>query len=410
MKVTSRFYYGWIIVVGASLAYACFGISRQLYPFVLPTMEAALNLTHGPMGNISSAYFIGLAITTFVWGILTDMIGPRKCLLMGMVILFVGLVGMGFMSSLIVGCLFYFICGVAAAGINVPMVTVISHWFAGARRGIAFGIAMAGTGLITLVLGLLVPIILANYSWQWSWWFCALFVLFATSIYWFLLVDTPAAKGLADAGADRPESLASSRPHIKKDPEFNMTIRGILKRGTVWNLAGIFFTHGIGYIILITFGVAYIEEAGWGVRTAAGAFAIWGALGIPSPIIWGIVADRLAKKYVLTIVMALQSISMILFLGSTIARYYIGAAVAGFANIGIPIVIAASMADYYEPAIIGTTFGFVTMAFGIGAILGPTIGGVLADATGTLSTAILLGLGAMVAGFILALVLKKPPK
>jgi sugar phosphate permease len=410
MKTAGRFYYGWIIVIGAFLAYACFGISRQLYTFVLPSMEAALNLTHGSMGNISSAYFIGLAITTFVWGILADRIGPRKCLLMAMVILFIGLAGMGFVSSLLGGCLFYIVCGVAAAGLNVPTVTLISHWFAGTRRGIAFGTAMAGTGLITLVLGLVVPIILANYSWQWSWWISALFALFAAAICWFLLVDTPVAKGLADVGVDKKEPSVSPGPNIKKDLKHNTTIRSILKRGTVWNLAGIFFTHGFGYVILITFGVAYMEELGLGVKAAAGAFALWGALGIPSPIIWGISADHLAKKYILMIVMALQVIGMIFFLAGTVASCYIGAAVAGFANIGIPTVIAASMADYYEPEIIGTTFGFVTLVFSIGAIIGPTIGGVMADATGTLGIAIWLGMGVMIAGFILALVLRKPPK
>ena len=86
MNLNKRFHYGWVIVAAAFLCYFGWSISRNLYPYLIPTIEAELNLTHEPMGIIASSYFVAYTIMTFVWGILADRIGPRRCMLIGMVI------------------------------------------------------------------------------------------------------------------------------------------------------------------------------------------------------------------------------------------------------------------------------------------------------------------------------------
>ena len=413
MNVSNRFHYGWVIAFGAFLCYMCWGVSRYLYPYVLPTIEAELNLTHEPMGIIASTYFFAYTIMTFVWGIIADRIGPRKCMLIGLAIIFIGLSCMGFMLSPITGSLSYLLCGTGAAGIAVPVVPLISNWFGKQRRGIAFGLATAGAGVAPAVLGIVVPLILFSYSWRWSWWFGAAFVLVMAITSWFLLVDTPSKKGLSPTGAGNEGLSVSPKELGAKSYEqiqFKAPIRDILKRGTVWNLAGIYFIWGIGEMIFVTFAVAYLEEIGWGVRAAAGAYATFGALFMPAPIIWGITADHITKKYLFIIALALQAVGMLIFLGGSPVGGYVGAGIIGFAFIGIPTVMQAAMADYYEPTIIGTTYGFITLGFAVGAIIAPTVGGILGDRTGTLSTAILFGLGALIMAFILALILKKPPK
>jgi predicted MFS family arabinose efflux permease len=232
-------------------------------------------------------------------------------------------------------------------------------------------------------------------------------------ISWFLLVDTPAKKNLFPAGASNEDRLVSTKEHGTKSSEqtqFKASIGDILKRGTVWNLAGIYFIWGIGDMIFVTFAVAYLEEIGWGVKAAAGAYATFGALIIPSTILWGMAADHIMKKYLFIIALALQAIGMLIFLGGSPVGGYVGAGIIGFAFIGIPTVMQAAIADYYESTIIGTTYGFITLGFAVGAIVAPTVGGILGDRTGTLSTAILAGFGALIVALILALILRKPPQ
>jgi len=108
--------------------------------------------------------------------------------------------------------------------------------------------------------------------------------------------------------------------------------------------------------------------------------------------------------------LAIQAVGMFVFLGSNPLAPYAGASMIGFTVIGIFVTMASAIGDYYEPAVIGTAFGLITGITVAGLAAGPAISGHLADMTGTLNTAILFGLGALVVSFILVLVLKKPSK
>ncbi|MFC1893265.1 nitrate/nitrite transporter [Chloroflexota bacterium] len=411
MKKTDRFYYGWLVVAVAFFTHSTWGISRYVFPYVLPTMEAELNLAHAQMGNIASVYFIAYTIMSFFWGIVADRIGPRKCMLIGQASIIVGLCGMGYMSSPAMGFFFYFLCGAGASGQSVPTVRLISDWFGGKHRGTALGIVLTGGGAIAMVLGAAVPAILASYSWQWTWWIGAAYIFTVAVLCWSLLVDTPAKKGLSYSDADNKKPSASSIEHVTGEHIVSRpTIRDILRKGTVWNMGGVYLAHAIGYTIFFNFAVAHLQEIGWELGAAAGVLAIWGAISIPGHIIWGLAADRLTKKYLLATTVALEAIGILIFLSGSTVGVYMGAVVISFGTVGIPTVVAASMADYYEATAVGRAYGFITLLFGVGAIIGPTLGGAIADATGTLYTAMLFGLGAVVLACILTFMLKKPPR
>ena len=56
------------------------------------------------------------------------------------------------------------------------------------------------------------------------------------------------------------------------------------------------------------------------------------------------------------------------------------------------------------------TFGFIMLVFAVGCIVGPTVGGILRDTTGTLSAALIFGLGTTILAALAALALKRPSK
>ncbi|MFC1964658.1 nitrate/nitrite transporter [Chloroflexota bacterium] len=413
MKIVKRVHYGWVIVIGVFFCAMGLGASRYLYSYVLPTMEVELNLPHEPMGNIASAHFLAYAVMAAVFGIVVDRIGPRKCMSIGLVTLSIGLAGMGSMSSLVVGLISYLICGAGAAALYVSMVPLISAWFGGKRRGTALGITLAGTGILIVAVGLVVPNALVTYSWRWVWWSGSALVLIIAAISWFLLLDSPAEKGLAAIGANGEKQLPSREKvagQAAGQKKAKVTIKDIMKRGAVWNLAAVWFGYGGAYVIFITFAVAYLQEKGWGIGAAAGSFATFGVLNIPGPLIWGIIADRFTKKYLLVIALILQGLGIfLLWTGATVGGY-LGAALVGFGNIAMPVLLGSAAAEYFETEIIGTTIGFIVLFFGISSVVAPTLGGILADSTGTLSPAILLSLGGYAVASILMLMLKKPPK
>jgi sugar phosphate permease len=409
-QIIKKPHYGWVTLAATFFVFSCDSISERLIPYLIPSMEAELNLSHGPMGNIVAAYFVAFATMNPVWGILADKIGPRRVILIGQALIITGLTGMGFIQSFTAGLSLYMLCGIGAASQVIAAVALASRWFVTSRRGRANGILMSAVGVTVLTMGFVVPLILADYSWRWSWWLFAIVVTAISIFCWHLLVDNPEEKDLTPIGTDEKET-PPPREENKGNPEpeeSRVTIKDIMKRRITWNLAGIFFVWAIGYVVFATFGVAYLEEVGWAAKEASRVFATWGALSIPSAIVWGIFADRLIKKHVFLIMIAIQATGMFVFLGDSPLAHYAGASMIGFTYMGIFVTMASALGDYYEPKIIGTVFGVITGICGAGLAVGPAIGGHLADTTGTLHTAFLFGLGALVLSFILTLTLKKP--
>ena len=158
----------------------------------------------------------------------------------------------------------------------------------------------------------------------------------------------------------------------------------------------------------MTFAVAYLQESGWGIQAAASVLATWGVIIVPSHILWGMTGDRLNRKYLLVIALGMAVIGILIFLSGSTAGAYIGAAVISLGTVGVLTLLSASVADYFEPATVGTAYGFITFLFGVGAIIGPTIGGIFGDTTGTLFISMLASLGILVVGFVMALILRSP--
>ncbi|MDD5511129.1 MAG: MFS transporter [Dehalococcoidales bacterium] len=408
-KAIKRPHYGWIVLIGAFFIFACDSISERLMPFLIPSMEAELSMSHGAIGGVVSGYFVTFAVMNIVWGILADRVGPRKCILIGQALMISGLFGMGFTDSFWNSFLFYVLCGAGAAAQVIGAVAISSRWFVINKRGKANGILMSAVGVVVLTLGLVIPFILADLSWRWSWWIFAAVITIISILCSCFLVDDPAGKGLEPIGAYK--DAASGAPAENNNPKIKgPSVKDILRRSVTWNMASIFFTWGIGYVIFATFGVTYLYEIGWPVKDAAEVFAIWGALSIPSPILWGILADRMAKKHVLLILLSIQAMGMLIFLGGNQLTAYVGAAAIGFTYLGVFVTMASAIGDYYEPKVIGTAFGIITACCGVGFAVGSVIRGHIADKSGTLHTAFLFGLAALASAFILTLTLKKPPK
>lgn len=373
-------------------------------------MESELSLSHEQMGNIASFYYIAYAIMNLFWGILTDKIGPRKCILIGLAVQSFALASMGFMSSMLFGFISYFFIGVGAAAMSTASLRLLNDWFSGKRKDLAIGVYMAGAGTLIVTTGFVVPLILLAYSWRWAWWLGALYAFAIVIVMWFLLVDSPEEKGLSRLGHLPEKPTTSTAQPVMSNAVLPSSSWSYLKQLTMWNLAAIYFLWAMGVTIFTTFAVTYLEETGWDTPSASAVMSTWGALSILSPIAWGLIASHLPKKYVMAIALALEAGGIFIFLSGTKSASYLGAALAGFADMGHIVAMQASVGDYFHPFFVGRTYGIIVLGFGVGAIIGPSLGGSIADAAGSLHPSILLGSAVILVSVLLALILKKPVK
>jgi len=127
-------------------------------------------------------------------------------------------------------------------------------------------------------------------------------------------------------------------------------------------------------------------------------------------IAWGAISDKLGRKTSIIVMMATQGIIVILFqwMAGTPALLYLGATLIGFNFGGNFALFPTITADTFGAKYIGQIYGWVFLAYGIGGIFGPMIGGKLGDMGNFPLAFTICGILCLIAAGIISMV--KPPK
>ncbi|KAL2918181.1 hypothetical protein HK105_202108 [Polyrhizophydium stewartii] len=163
--------FGWVIIAASFLIHfvalglvSTFGVWQAAYK-QLPEFANASSLSIAFIGSLGSA---GLPLFSIPAGRLTDKYGPRIVGICGAAIVAASLVLASFSTELwqlLVTQGFLF--GIGTSIIYLPGLSVISDWFV-KRRGMATGIAVAGSGVGGLALGPILRALISQLGWRWT--------------------------------------------------------------------------------------------------------------------------------------------------------------------------------------------------------------------------------------------------
>lgn len=153
-------------------------------------------------------------------------------------------------------------------------------------------------------------------------------------------------------------------------------------------------------------------SAGEASAIAGTAMAVFFALanGI-GRIVWGIVSDKIGRKKSIIIMTATQGIIVILFtyMAGNEILLYLGAALIGFNFGGNFALFPSYTADTFGAKSVGMNYPFVFLAYGVGGLLGPILGGKLGD-TGNFALAFTISGVAVLIGTVLTIMVKQAKK
>jgi len=392
--------YGWLIAaVGALTVLGALGFGRHGYTVILTSMKEGLGLSEVQAGDLATGNLIGYVVSSVLCGLLASRFGPRVVISVSLFAVAAAMLLTGWASSFQSALVARILTGVASGGANVPAMGLVSSWFSSRRRGLATGIAVSGSSFGLLITGLAVPAILLRYGpsgWRISWFVLAAGALLIAIICTAFARNSPAARR-------RSAAVKSAEPH---------PLLRVLSSGRIWFLAGIYLLFGFSYIIYSTFFVRFLTaEGGFTTRTAGAMWSGIGLVSIASGFLWGIVSDRLGRKYGLAMVFFLQFVSFSLFgLWRAPAGYWISAALFALTAWSIPAIMAASAGDVMGARLAPGALGMLTLFFGIGQSAGPFMAGRIAQFSGSYSRAFLLAGGAALAGALLSLALRLKKK
>jgi sugar phosphate permease len=231
-----------------------------------------------------------------------------------------------------------------------------------------------------------------------------------------LLRERPEEKGLVPIGTRAPtvpstpaqvERLAQ-REARDEAREANPNWRQVFRTGALWHLALVYVAFGFSYIIYATFFAKYLQaEAGYTREAAGSLWTIVGWISIFCGLIWGSVSDAVGRQYGLALVYGLQATAFALFaLWRAPAGYVLSAVLFGLTAWSIPGIVAAACGDCVGARLAPVAVGFVTLFFGLGQALGPSVAGAVADRVGSFGTAFLLAAGVALLGAVGSLLLR----
>ncbi len=305
------FHYGWVVVgTGMLCIMACLGFGRFALGMLLPSMGSTLHLTYSQMGFISTMNFLGYLVAVLAGGYWAARIGPRR-------LIFVALLTVGLSMALISRAqgffavlVLYAVTGMGSGATNVPVMGLVSSWFASNRRGRAAGFIVIGSGFAIIISGKLIPFVnrfVGPEGWRTNWLIISGAVIAIALLGYGLLRDKPEEKGL------RPFGEGDGESHLHGGRQADREEASIYKESVMYYLGAIYFLFGYTYVIYATFIVTtLVKERGFS-EAAAGNFWAWvGFLSLFSGPVFGTLSDRLGRKAGLIIVFFFQALSYLL--------------------------------------------------------------------------------------------------
>ncbi len=395
------FHYGWAVVVAGIVAvFACLGMGRFALGMLLPSMGQSLALSHGDMGAISTANFVGYMAAVSLGGRTVARLGARRTIVAGLLMVALSTIAVSRAESFAQVLALYLITGYGSGAANVPVMGLIAHWFGRKVRGRAAGMVMTGPGAAIMLSGAVVPAINAAQGaegWRLAWLLLGLSVLAAAAFALLVLRNHPSELGLepvAGEAAGQPAASTGGHPTVSR-------------RRILGHLCVLYAAFGFTYAIYVTFIVtALVQEHGFPEATA-GRFWSWiGFLSLASGPVFGGLSDRIGRGKGLMMVFAFQTAAYLL-VALPLPEPFLFASVALFGLVvwSIPSIMAAAVGDYLGPEQAASAFGTVTVAFAVGQIAGPALAGRMADAMGGFSAsfamaALITAAAVLVAAFL----------
>jgi len=366
-----KIFYGWVIV-GAGIVITCLGMGSMMsLGIFLQPMSAATGWSRTSVSTAALLNFLCMGPASFLWGALSDRFGTRVVVVSGGALLGLGLVAAS--QAATVGqfqILFGVIIGVAAGSFYAPLTATATRWFT-RHRSLAVALISAGFAIGSMTISPFARWLIDHYGWR-----TAMLTLGAFS--WLFII--PAALLVR-----KPPVLPRGAGALSASPaDREFTVARALCTPQFAAISFTYFACCAAHSGPIFHMVSYAIDCGVPAMAAATVFGAAGIASLSGRVIGGLAADRVGAKRMIIFGLALQAISVSLYVFTRdLASFYALALIFGFSYGAVMPLYAILVREYFGARIMGTMFGAVNMASTLGMAIGPRTGGWLYDTYGS---------------------------
>ncbi len=352
--------------------------------------DAALPFT------VSAAVF---ALTMIFAGRAQDKFGPRLVTIFSGLMLGGGLIASGFATNLSMMVLTFGVLGAIGIGLGYSAATPCAmKWFDSSKKGMIAGIVVAGVGLSPVYITPITASLLKTYGISNTFIILGVFAIVSVVTSALFLKNPPEI--------EVPKTSDSQQVSVPKGNNYTwMEMARTPQFYLLWIMYLLAATAGlmlIAHLPSIAVAQANWKTAGFMLVVILSIFNALGRLGA------GVLSDRVGRTRAMMLVFMLQAINMFLFAFYTsIPTLVIGSAIAGLAYGAVFSLFPTTTAEFFGMKNLGVNYGLIFTGWGVAGVIGPILGGMVADKTGAYSYGYLVaGIFLVVATLLVGLVKK----
>ena len=385
-----RIYYGWYIVAVGFIANvtSSFALASTLSIFLKP-MTLDLGVSRGVFSLLRSGEgIIGAFMAPFV-GPLVDRHGSRWLVTGGAVVAAVGYFILSqvedFWQFVLVRWTFVTM-GDALLGYMVINV-MIARWFV-RKRGRAIAVSSMGIGFAKIVMPVLVVPLLAWLGWRHTWAvFGVLTLVLIVAPALLYIRRSPEDMGLNPDGLDTlavtGERTSRSQPDAASETRIWSRKAGLRTRA-FWLIAAVFGVSAVGVTGVNLHVFAYVTDIGYSGLRAVGVLSVIASTQLGSPLVWGLVADRVDVRWSTLAKFLIQAAGLVVAItAGSLTLVYVGFFFYGVGLGGNMVLQDVVWARIFGRLSMGKIRGLGILMTHSFAALGPPFFGFLFDWTGS---------------------------
>jgi len=384
-----RVHPAWVVLGALTVCMMAASGLRAVFGVYIKPMEAEFGWSRGALSGAAAVSLLLLGAASPFAGRLADRWGPRRVIVVSLLLLGVGSIGASFVQTL---WQVYLTTGafmaLGAGGLGLATGSAIAaRWF-DARRGFVIGIAGGGMSAGQLIVIPLATALTVWYGWRASFLVlgAALLALILPLGAW-LIRDDPADSGQRPYGATgaaptRAEAIAAqaagrvSLTEAASTPQF-------------WLLMATFFVCGYtSNGMVLTHFMPHALEHNFTPLQASSALGVMGAMNIAGTIGSGWLCDRFGRRGPLATYYFVRGLSLLFLLYVwDVPSLHLWAAVFGLNYISTVPPTTTLTANIFGRFSVGELSGWIFFSHQVGAALGAALAGWIFEWTGSYSVA-----------------------
>jgi len=382
----------WVItVMGALLLFVAYSYNYVFAVFYKPIADD-FGWSRAVVSVAYTICSVAAALLIVPMGYWADRYGPRRVILPCVIISGISMMAAAKITNLWELYLFLGVgVGIGRAGPFVCGVSTIAKWH-DKKRGLALGIASMGTGISSIVFPLVATSLMKNHDWR--------FASFVIGII-ILVIGIPVAIVVRNPPETEEQKTFSRKMSKNGLLDGWKVLPRLLKNPAFLTIIMMFITMYTGSQMIVNHLVNYATDIGITALAAAAMMSLMGIAGTAGRLGMAAISDRIGAKRDAAVCCILLIISIFLLMSRIPALMWTATVPFGIGFGGIVPLQSTVMAERVEPQDLSQATGGASMGSLIGSALGPWLGGIIFDATGSYLLAFSLAAAFLIAAFVI---------